>query len=186
MRWSSRVAGAAYGDRVHWVYKEYPLRRHKDAFKAAEASHCAQDQGKFWEYQEKLFTMPDLAPANLVSMAVQLGMSQEKFAQCLQGSSHKAEVDKNVRDAVEAGVDRTPSFMINGTLFAGGLSLDNFRGVIDEELKKSRGAADCREGQVVSIRKGFFSAPRNVVRGRKPILSENKRREVLVRCFRRD
>jgi protein-disulfide isomerase len=128
---------AVYGDRVHWVYKEYPLRRHKDAFKAAEASHCARDQGKFWEYQEKLFTMPDLAPDNLVSMAVQLGMSQEEFAQCLQDSIHKAHVEKNVRDAVQAGVDRTPSFMINGTLVAGGLSLDNFRSMIDEELKKA-------------------------------------------------
>ena len=71
---------AAYGDRVQWIYKEYPLRRHKEAFKAAEASHCAEDQGKFWEYQEKLFTAPDLSPDNLVNIAVQLGMSQEKFS----------------------------------------------------------------------------------------------------------
>jgi len=40
---------AAYGNRVQWIYKEYPLKRHKDAFKAAEASHCAEDQRKFWE-----------------------------------------------------------------------------------------------------------------------------------------
>jgi protein-disulfide isomerase len=128
---------AAYGDKVQWIYKEYPLKRHKDAFKAAEASHCAQEQGKFWEYQEKLFTMPDLSPANLVSIAVQLGMSQEKFNQCLQDSKYKTLVEKNARDAVQVGVDRTPSFMINGAIFAGGLSLDNFRSMIDEELKKA-------------------------------------------------
>ena len=128
---------AAYGDRVQWIYKEYPLRRHKDAFKAAEASHCAEDQGKFWEYQEKLFTAPDLSPDNLVTLAGQLGMSQEKFSQCLQDSRHKPLVEKNVRDAVQAGLDRTPSFMINGIVFAGAPSLDNFRSMIDEELKKA-------------------------------------------------
>ena len=128
---------AAYGDKVQWIYKEYPLKRHKDAFKAAEASHCAEDQGKFWEYQERLFTAPDLSPDNLVSIAVQLGMSQEKFRQCLQDSRYKPLVEKNVRDAVQAGLDRTPSFMINGAVYAGSPSLDIFRSMIDEELRKA-------------------------------------------------
>ncbi len=128
---------AAYGDRVRWIFKDYPLRRHKDAFKAAEASHCAQEQGKFWQYQESLFTTPDLSPPNLVSNAVQLEMSPEKFSQCLQGSKYKALVEKNLTDAVQAGVDRTPSFFINGTLTAGGPSLDNFKSMIDEELKRA-------------------------------------------------
>ncbi len=128
---------AAYGDKVQWIYKEYPLKRHKDAFKAAEASHCAEDQGKFWEYQERLFTAPDLSPDNLVSLAVQLGMSPEKFRQCLQDSRFKPLVEKNVRDAVQAGLDRTPSFMINGAVYAGSPSLDIFRSMIDEELRKA-------------------------------------------------
>ncbi len=128
---------AAYGDRVQWIYKEYPLRRHKDAFKAAEASHCAEDQGKFWEYQERLFTAADLSPEGMVNMAVQLGMSKEKFSQCLQDSIHKSLVEKNVQDAVQAGLDRTPSFMINGQVYAGAPSLEAFSGMIDEELKKA-------------------------------------------------
>ena len=128
---------AVYGDRVKWIYKDYPLRRHKEAFKAAEASHCAQEQGKFWEYQESLFTTPDLAPANLVNNAAQLGMSPEKFSSCLQDSKYKALVEKNVRDASQAGIDRTPSFIINGALFVGGPSLDNFKSMIDGELKRA-------------------------------------------------
>jgi len=126
-----------YGDKVQWIYKEYPLKRHQDAFKAAEASHCAEDQGKFWEYQEKLFTASDLSSAGLVNVAVQLGMPQDKFSQCLEDSRHKALVEKNIRDAVEAGIDRTPSFMINGTLFVGGPSLDALKGMINEELNKA-------------------------------------------------
>jgi len=131
-----RQVSAAYGDKVHWVFKDYPLKRHKDAFKAAEASHCAQDQGKFWEYRERLFAAPDLAPANLLSIAAEVGMSPERFGQCLEDSRYKALVEKNVQDAVEAGVDRTPSFMINGVVVAGGPSADSFKSMIDEELRK--------------------------------------------------
>jgi protein-disulfide isomerase len=128
---------AAYGDKVQWIYKEYPLKRHKDAFVAAEASHCAEDQGKFWEYQEVLFTAADLTPESLINLAGQLGMSRDKFSQCLQDSRYKALVEKNVRDATQAGLDRTPTFMINGTVFTGGPSLDTFKNMIDEELRKA-------------------------------------------------
>lgn len=131
-----RQVSAAYGDKVHWVFKDYPLKRHKEAFKAAEASHCAQDQGKFWEYRERLFAAPDLAPANLLSIAAEVGMSPERFGQCLEDSRYKALVEKNAQDAVEAGVDRTPSFMINGVVVAGGPSADSFKSMIDEELRK--------------------------------------------------
>jgi len=128
---------AAYGDRVQWIFKDYPLRRHKDAFKAAEASHCAQEQGEFWQYQESLFVTPDLSPDNMVSEAVKLGMSPEKFSECLQDSKYKALVEKNVRDAEQAGIDRTPTFIVNGILLFGGLSLDNFKSMIDRELKRA-------------------------------------------------
>ena len=132
-----KEARAAYGDKVQWIYKEYPLKRHKDAFKAAEASHCAGDQGMFWQYQEELFTAQDLSPDNLVDIAVRLGMSREKFSRCLEDSKYKTLVEKNARDAVEAGIDRTPTFMINRTLYVGGPSLEILKGLIDDELKKA-------------------------------------------------
>ena len=128
---------AVYGDKVRWIYKDYPLRQHKDAFKAAEAAHCAQEQGKFWQYQESLFTAKDLSSANLASDAAQLGMAPDNFSQCLQDSKYKALVVKELREAVLAGIDRVPSFIINGILFAGGLSPDNFRNIIDEELRSA-------------------------------------------------
>ena len=70
-------------------------------------------------------------------MAGQLGMSQEKFSQCLQDSIHKPLVEKSLRDASQAGIDRTPSFIINGALFVGGPSLDNSKSMIDGELKRA-------------------------------------------------
>jgi protein-disulfide isomerase/uncharacterized membrane protein len=128
---------AVYGDKVQWIYKEYPLKRHKEAFKAAEACHCAEEQGKFWEYQEALFAAPDLSPENLVNIAVQMGMPRDKFSKCLEDSKYKTLVEKNSRDAVEAGIDRTPTFMVNGTLLVGGPSFESFKNIIDEELKKA-------------------------------------------------
>ena len=62
---------------------------------------------------------------------------EEKFRQCLQDSIHKPLVEKNVRDAVQAGLDRTPSFMVNGAVYQGSPSLDTFRSMIDEELRKA-------------------------------------------------
>ena len=49
----------AYADRVKWVFKDFPLRKHKDARIAAEAAHCAAEQGKFWDYQNALYSCPD-------------------------------------------------------------------------------------------------------------------------------
>ncbi|MHC1725207.1 MAG: thioredoxin domain-containing protein [Syntrophobacteraceae bacterium] len=128
---------AAYGSSVQWVYKDYPLRRHKYAFKAAEAAHCADDQGNFWEYQDLLFNADDLAVENLVKIAGELGMSKDKFSRCLNDSKYKEMVEKNVQDAARVGVDRTPSFIINGSVYVGGHAFEKFKQVIDDELAKS-------------------------------------------------
>ena len=127
---------AKYGDKLRWVYKEYPLHVHPLAFKAAEAGLCAEDQGKFWPYQDYLYTTPDLSVKNMIAMAVKLGMSGEQFSECLNDSKYKTMVQKSVADAVQAGIDRTPTFIINGTVFIGGPALDTFDRVIDEALKE--------------------------------------------------
>ncbi len=45
----------AYGDRIRFIYRHYPLPNHPNARPAAEASLCANEQGKFWPYHDKLF-----------------------------------------------------------------------------------------------------------------------------------
>ncbi|MDR3570482.1 MAG: thioredoxin domain-containing protein [Syntrophobacteraceae bacterium] len=127
---------AAFGDKLRWIYKEYPLHVHPLAFKAAEAGLCAEDQGKFWQYQNDLYTTPDLAVPNLIAMAAKLGMSGKQFSECLNSSKYKAMVQKSISDAVRAGIDRTPTYVIDGTVFIGGPSLDTFERVIGEELKE--------------------------------------------------
>ena len=132
-------AREAYKDRVKWVFKDFPLRKHKDARRAAEAAHCAAEQNKFWEYQNVLYSsQDDLTDDRLERFAQELGLSREQFSQCLEGGKHKSTVDKDMEDAKRAGVDSTPVFIINGRLMVGGLPLEQFKTIIDEEL--ARGA----------------------------------------------
>ncbi|MCE5332979.1 MAG: thioredoxin domain-containing protein [Desulfobacteraceae bacterium] len=128
---------AAYGDRIRWIYKDYPLKRHKHAFKAAEAAHCASAQEKFWEYQERLYTADRLDVDNLLKIAGETGLARDRIEQCLNESKFKKLVEKNHRDGVDLGIDRTPAFIINGRVFTGGPAFETFKNVIDEELKKS-------------------------------------------------
>jgi protein-disulfide isomerase len=127
---------AAFGNKLRWVYKEYPLKIHPFAFKAAEAGLCANAQGKFWQYQDQLYTTPDLSVKNLIDMAAKLGMSREKFSKCLNDSQYKATVERSVSEAEQAGIDRTPTYVINGMVFIGGPSLDKFEKVISEALNE--------------------------------------------------
>lgn len=128
---------ANYGNKIRWIFKDYPLRRHKFAAKAAEAAHCAADQGKFWEYQELVFTRDKLDLESLIKYAAEIGIPSDNFSKCLQSDKYKATIENSVREATQAGIDRTPSFIINGILLTGGASLDTFMVRIDEELKKS-------------------------------------------------
>ncbi len=125
-----------YGNQIRWVFMDYPLRRHKFAQKAAEAAHCAGDQGKFWEYQDLAFTREKLDTDSLVQYARELGLSTDTFRGCLDKDKHKEMVEKMVKAASEVGVDRTPSFLINGDLFIGGPAYEKFKAVIDADLKK--------------------------------------------------
>jgi protein-disulfide isomerase len=128
---------ALYGSQVRWVFKDFPLKMHKEAFKAAEAAHCAEDQGKFWQYQDFAFSANRLYAGNLLEGAAELGLDKDKFAQCLENSKFKDYLNQSIRDAVQAGIDRTPSFIINGTVLSGGHTLDTFKKAIDDELKKA-------------------------------------------------
>lgn len=126
-----------YKDRVRWVFKDFPLRKHKDARRAAEAAHCAAEQNKFWEYQNALYSSRDeLTQDRLEQFGQEIGLSREQFSKCLESGKHQAAVDKDIEDARKAGVDSTPVFIINGKLMVGGLPLEQFKTVIDEELAR--------------------------------------------------
>lgn len=127
-----------YKGRIKWIFKDYPLQRHKDARRAAEAARCAGDQGKFWEYQDALYdSEQELTDGYLSELAGKLGLNSDSFSQCLQSGKHRALVEKDVLESRGVGVDRTPMFLINGKLTSGPLTVERFSEFIDEELRAS-------------------------------------------------
>jgi len=124
-----------YGpDKVRFAYRNFPLPMHEAARPAAEAAGCAADQGKFWEYHEKLMAATDLTPPNLKTMAGQVGIDEKKFDECVAKQKFKDAVEKDIKAGEEAGVSGTPAFFINGRMIDGAQPLEKFKEIIDEEL----------------------------------------------------
>jgi len=125
-----------YQGKVSFVFKDFPLPMHSHAQKAAEAAHCAQDQSKYWEFHDLLFTSRDFDVAKMKEAAHSLHMDSEAFNKCLD-SGAKA-------DAVKAGFDEsqalslpgTPAFFVNGRLINpnGTVSYTTLQQLVDEEL----------------------------------------------------
>lgn len=127
----------AYGDGVEVQFNQFPLSFHANAKKAAEASECARDQGKFWEYHDKLFAnQSSLAVENLKQYAVDLGLDAEKFNSCLDSGEKAQKVEDDIAKGTAKGVTGTPAFFINGRLISGAQPFDAFKKIIDEEIGK--------------------------------------------------
>jgi protein-disulfide isomerase len=129
---------AAYGDRVRIVWKDYPLEEiHPRAFQLAEEARCAGDEGKFWEFHDRVFSNQDAAvAASPEDFAKGLGIQGSKFAACVKSKQH----DNAIVDGQDAGrtlgVDSTPTMFINGRRVAGAQPYEVVAAVIDDELAR--------------------------------------------------
>lgn len=127
----------SYGESVRLVFKHTPLPIHADAFKAAQAAVCADKQGRFWEYHDRLFNSNVLSTDALRKEAAELGLEMTEFNACLDSEASRAAVLKDMKEARQADIQGTPSFVINGSVLRGARSFEDFKSVIDRELKKS-------------------------------------------------
>jgi protein-disulfide isomerase len=126
-----------YPDSVKVVFKNYPLNNHKFARKAAAAALAADLQGKFWEYQDRLFAnMSLLSDAKIRELAREVGMNEAQFLKDLDDPKTGARVSKDVQDGNQADVRGTPTVFINGRLLTQ-RSLEGFVSVIEKELRKT-------------------------------------------------
>ena len=130
----------AYGDRVRIVWKDFPLTSiHPQAFKAAEAGQCAREQGKFWEYHDRLFANQQaLQPESLKKYATELGLDAAKFNACLDTAKYAERVQEHMGVGNSLGVSSTPSLFINGRLVSGAHPYETFAAIIDEELQRAK------------------------------------------------
>ena len=123
-----------YGDNVRIVYRDFPkYDKHKFAENAAEATQCAGDQGKYWEYFTKVFQMQSaLSNTNLKTYAKDLGLDSTEFDECLDSDKYEDEVRADRADGAKAGVITTPTFFINGNKIEGAQELGAFDMVIEQ------------------------------------------------------
>lgn len=130
---------AKYPGRVSLAYRDFPLSEiHPLAEQAAEASRCAEDQGKFWPYHDLLMSNPPrLDPPSLLADAGSLGLDQKQFSACLSSGKYKTAVGLDRDAGVSLGVEGTPTFFINGTEVSGAQPVDVFEKAIDEQLASS-------------------------------------------------
>jgi protein-disulfide isomerase len=130
----------AYGDRVRIVWKDFPLTSiHPQAFKAAEAAQCAREQGKFWEYHDRLFeNQQALDPDFLKKYAADTGLDSAKFNACLDTAKYAERVQAQMGVGNQLGVSSTPSLFVNGRMVSGAQPFEVFAAIIDEELERAR------------------------------------------------
>jgi protein-disulfide isomerase len=119
---------------------------HTHAFKAAEAAHCAGEQGKFWEMHARLFSNQNaLAAGGLSQQAQALSLDAGKFNECLSSSKYAELIRNSVATAEKIKIDGTPAFLVGMTdeagekikivrMLLGAQSYEDMKIVLDELL----------------------------------------------------
>ena len=124
----------AYDKKVRFVVRDFPLRNHANARKAAEAANAAHAQGKFFEYARLLFQhQKALDVPSLKKYASELGLDRKRFDAELDAGTYAAEVKHDVDDGEIYGIDSTPTIFVNG-LVQKNLSAEGLRTAIDQAL----------------------------------------------------
>lgn len=130
---------ADYKGRVALAFKDVPHPSHAHAQKASEAANCAGDQGKYWEFHDKLFATKELDLTQLKEHARALKLDTKTFDQCLDSGAKAAIVKAKYSEAESFQLKGTPSFFINGRFFSGVFTYEQLKAVMDEELAMPQG-----------------------------------------------
>jgi len=133
--------------KMRLIVRDLPLEGlHPYAMKAAQAAHCASDQGKFWEMKELLFKNQNKLDADsLAGYATKdLALNPDLFKKCMAEGKHLKEISAEAKYAQSLGITGTPTFIVGktagdsveGRVIVGALPYENFASVIDEALDK--------------------------------------------------
>jgi protein-disulfide isomerase len=124
-----------YGTKVRFVFRQFPLSFHAKAHVAAEASLAAHEQGKFWEFHDKVFAnQKEIERPALEGYAKELGLDVAKFKKALDDKSYAAAVDAELKLGEEVAVDGTPTMFLNGARVANPTDIDAISKDIDKAL----------------------------------------------------
>lgn len=124
--------------KVKFVYRDFPLDFHKNAYPAAIAAECAREQGGdeiYFKYHDLIFeNQHSLNEDSLKQFAVNLELNTAKFNECFDSSRYKDEVTRDFLDGQSVGIGGTPGFLLNGNLISGAQPFSVFEEFIEAEL----------------------------------------------------
>ena len=123
---------------VRIVYRHFAILG-KFSEQAAMAADCAGEQGKFWEYHDRLFANQGglaFTQSKLEQYARELGLKAANFKRCLTAEKYRKKVEGETAVAASLGGRGTPTFFVNGRLMVGAQPFEIFQSVIEEELGK--------------------------------------------------
>lgn len=128
---------------VRFVFRSFQFIGEESQW-AAEAAECANEQGKYWEYYEKLYSSQAGENAgafrkeNLERFAADLGLETVPFNQCLASGKYTEKVKAETLEAQRLGLRSTPSLLVNGELVDGGGQYEILSAKIRQALSKSK------------------------------------------------
>jgi len=131
--------------KARFYSKDLPLDFHPNAMRAAQAAHCAGDQGKFWELRDVMGANPDkLDMGHILNFAAELKIDTQQFQDCVTSDKYKSRVQADVAEAMKVGANGTPAFVVgksdgkgvDGELVVGAMPFAMF----DQKLRELQGA----------------------------------------------
>lgn len=130
-----------YKGEVKWVYRHFPLPNHSFAQAAAEASECAGEQGKFWEYADTLFATQSLFSDDyFLSLALKMGIDRANFEDCMSKGRYRWKVEQERIQAITAGATGTPFSIVlfqgQSLPISGAFSRESITQMLDSILGK--------------------------------------------------
>lgn len=123
--------------KVKFVYRDFPLGFHSQAEPAAIAANCAGEQGKYFQFHDKIFSNGGAggkSNSDYKKWAQELSLDISKWEKCTNDPAQKQEIQKDIQDGSAAGISGTPGFIINGKLISGAQPFSVFQQVINAEL----------------------------------------------------
>ncbi len=114
--------------KVRYFFRDFPIaENHPQAIRAHVASHCANEQGKFWPLHDKLFSAPGThEPPLLTARAQEAGLNVASFNTCYASGKYTAQIQQSTQYAISIGGEGTPFFVI-GTMESDGTTLKPMR-----------------------------------------------------------
>lgn len=133
-----RALATTFGSSIRYIYRDFPLEElHPGAERAAVAGFCADQQEKFWEFHDALFSTSDIGEERILDIADEIGLHVDQFVTCVNDEASLEEMGEDLTDGYEAGVTGTPTFFVNGEKIEGAIPYELFTQIIEAFLAKT-------------------------------------------------